>query len=66
MKPVFEKLEALEIPPAGKTKENQEGPSSHEVIGHVIRRAEELRKTWSEKNGVGARSPAMASAAAKV
>jgi hypothetical protein len=48
MKPIFEKLEALEIPSAGKTREIQEGPSSHEVIDHVIRRAEELRKTWTK------------------
>ncbi len=66
MKPIFEKLEALEIPSADKTREIQEGPSSHEVIDHVIRRAEELRKTWSKTNGVGARSSALASAAAKV
>ncbi|MGB8442666.1 MAG: hypothetical protein WCE26_24955 [Candidatus Acidiferrales bacterium] len=66
MKPIFEKLEALEITPAGKTREIQEGPSTHEAIDHVIRRAEELRKTWSKTNGVGARSSALASAAAKV
>jgi very-short-patch-repair endonuclease len=66
MKPIFEKLEALEIPSAGKTREIQEGLSSHEVIDRVIRRAEELRKTWSKTNGVGARSSALASAVAKV
>jgi len=55
MKPVFEKLEALEIPPAGKTRQIQEGPTSHEVIDQVIRCAEELRKSWSKANGVGAR-----------
>jgi very-short-patch-repair endonuclease len=60
MKAIFEKLEALEIPSAGKTREIQEGPSSHEVIDHVIRRAEELRKTWSKTNGVGARSSVLA------
>lgn len=64
MKSIFEKLEALEIPSAGKTREIQEGPSSHEVIDQLIRRAEELRKTWPKTNGVGARSSA--SAAAKV
>jgi very-short-patch-repair endonuclease len=66
MKPIFEKLEALEIPSAGKTIEIEEGPFSHEVIDRVIRRAEELRKTWSKTNGVGARSSALASASAKV
>lgn len=55
MKPVFEKLEALEIPPAGKTRQLQEGPTSHEVIDQVIRRAEELQKSWSKANGVGLR-----------
>jgi very-short-patch-repair endonuclease len=66
MKPIFEKLEALEIPSAGKTIEIHAGPSSHEVIDRVIRRAEELRKTWSKTNGGDARSSALASAAAKV
>jgi very-short-patch-repair endonuclease len=65
MKPVFEKLEALEIPPAGKTRQIQEGPTSHEVIDHVIRRAEELRKSWSKANGVGTRLSAPVSEAAK-
>src|SRR5215472_11793353 len=66
MKPVFDKLEALEIPPAGKTGKIQEGPSSHEVVDRVIRRAEGLRNTWSKTNGVGASSGALASAVVKV
>jgi very-short-patch-repair endonuclease len=65
MKPIFEKLEALEIPSAGKTRQIQEGPTSHEVIDQVIRRAEELRKTWSKANSAGPRS-AQAPAAATV
>jgi very-short-patch-repair endonuclease len=63
MKPIFEKLEALGIPAAGKTRQIQEGPTSHEVIDQVLRRAEELRKSWSKASGVGA---APAPAAVKV
>jgi very-short-patch-repair endonuclease len=66
MKPIFEKLEALEIPSAGKTRQMQQGPTSHELIDQVIRRAEELRKSWSKANGKSARSSAPASAAATV
>jgi very-short-patch-repair endonuclease len=66
MKPIFEKLEALEIPSAGKTRQIQEGPTSHEVIDQVIRRAEGLRKSWAKANGKTARSSAPASAAATV
>jgi very-short-patch-repair endonuclease len=65
MKPIFEKLEALEISSGGKTRQIQEGPTAHEVIDQVIRRAEELRKTWSKANSAGARS-AQAPAAATV
>jgi very-short-patch-repair endonuclease len=66
MKPIFEKLEALGIPSAGKTRQIQEGPTSHEVIDQVLRRAEELRKSWSKASGLGARSSAPAPAAVKV
>jgi very-short-patch-repair endonuclease len=67
MKPVFEKLQMLEIPPTGDSA-NAEGAkrTSHDVIDVVIRRAEELRKNWSKTNGAGARSSARASAAATV
>jgi very-short-patch-repair endonuclease len=65
MKPVFEKLEALEILPAGKTPQIEEGRTSHEVIDQVIRRAEELRKSWSKTNGAGKRWSAPVSEAAK-
>ena len=64
MKPIFEKLEALEIPSAGKAGPIHEGPTSHEAIDHVIRRAEELRKSWSKANGVSVHSST--STAAKV
>lgn len=65
MKPVFEKLQALEIPPSGKVREIEPtGPTSHEVIDRVIRRAEELRKSWSKTNGTSTRVYARASVAA--
>ena len=63
MKSVFEKLETLEIPPTGKAKELEEGPSSHEVVDRVIRRAEELRKNWTKPSDHGARSSARTPAA---
>jgi len=67
MKPVLEKLQALEIPPAGDSRETEPtGATSHEVIDRVIRRAEELRRTWSKTNGASNRSSARASAAATV
>jgi len=67
MKPVFEKLQMLEIPPAGDSTDAEGArQTSHEVIDRVIRRAEELRRNWSKTNGAGARSSARASAAATV
>jgi very-short-patch-repair endonuclease len=65
MKPVFEKLQMLEIPPAGDTTGVDPADlTSHEVIDRVIRRAEELRKSWSKTNAASTRSSARASAAA--
>jgi very-short-patch-repair endonuclease len=66
LKPVFEKLEALEIPPTAKSKEPEEGPTSHEVVDRVIRRAEELRKNWTKSSDHGARSAGRTSATATV
>jgi len=67
MKPVFEKLELREIPPVGNSTETaRAGLSSEEVVGWVIRRAEELRRNWSKTNGAGARSSPRASTAAAV
>ena len=67
MKPVFEKLEVLEIPPSAGAKQIElAGPTSHEVIDRVIRRAEELRKIWSKASGGSARSSAPTPAAVKV
>jgi very-short-patch-repair endonuclease len=65
MKPVFEKLQMLEIPPTtNSTGPEAAEPASHDLIDRVIRRAEELRKIWSKTNGAGARSSSRASAAA--
>jgi len=67
MKPVFEKLQMLEIPPTGYSAGVEPaGPVSHDVIDRVIRRAEELRRNWSKANGAGARSSYRTSAAATV
>jgi hypothetical protein len=67
MKPVFEKLQMLEIPPTGNSAGAEPaGVVSHDVIDRVIRRAEELRRNWSKANGSGARSPYRTAAAATV
>jgi very-short-patch-repair endonuclease len=67
MKPVFEKLQMLEIPPDGDSTEAEGRPeTSHDVIEWVIRRAEELRRNWSKTNEAGARSPSRSSATASV
>jgi very-short-patch-repair endonuclease len=67
MKPVFEKLQTLEIPPAGKSVDaGPAGPASQDVVDRVIRRAEELRRSWSKTNGATARSSSRISAAATV
>jgi len=67
MKPVFEKLEMLEIPPAGDSVDAEPaGLASHDVIDRVTRRADELRRTWSKTNGIGTRSSARASTATTV
>jgi len=64
MKPVFEKLEMLEIPPAGEASNRGEVDiSARQVVERVIRRAEELRKSWAKTTSGGARSSARASAA---
>jgi very-short-patch-repair endonuclease len=63
MKPVFEKLQMLEILPVGDSTEAERTViASRDVIDRLIRRAEELRKHWSKANGAGARAPARVSA----
>src|SRR5262249_20111450 len=65
MKPVFEKLEMLEIPPTtGAEGGERTSHVSMDVIDRVIRRAEELRKMWSKTNGSSVRSSARTLAAA--
>jgi very-short-patch-repair endonuclease len=67
MKPVFEKLQVLEIQPtADPTDAGPAWPPSQEAIDRVVRRAEELRRNWSKTNGAGARSFSRASTAAVV
>jgi very-short-patch-repair endonuclease len=63
MKPVFEKLQRLEIPSTGTSAGAElTGQVSHDVIDRVIRRAEELRRNWSKTNGAGTRTSSQASA----
>jgi very-short-patch-repair endonuclease len=67
MKPVFGKLEALEILPDSNNEGAQPaGLASHDLIDRVTRRAEELRRNWSKTDGVGARPSARASTVATV
>ncbi|MGB7280612.1 MAG: AAA domain-containing protein [Candidatus Acidiferrum sp.] len=67
MKPVFEKLQILEIPPtAGFEGADPAYSISQDLIDRVIRRAEELRKSWSKTNGASPRSTSRISAAVAV
>jgi len=64
IKPVFEKLQMLEIPRAGNAIDAELAEkASHDVVDRIIRRAEELRKSWSKTNGAATRSSSRASAA---
>src|SRR3981189_2723221 len=65
MKPVFEKLETLEIPPQGSSADA--APlvlAAHDVVERVISRAEELRRNWAKSAGAPARQSVRASATA--
>ena len=67
MKPVFERLQMLEIPPASNSVDAEPaGLAPRDVIDRIILRAEELRRSWSKSNGTGARSSSRTSAAATV
>jgi very-short-patch-repair endonuclease len=67
MKPVFEKLEMLEIRPTGDPADVERAKeTSHDVIDRVIRRAEELRRNWLKANEAGTRSSSRASRAVTV
>jgi len=65
MKRVFEKLQMLEIPPAGDSPGvAPAGLASHEAIDRILRRADELGRSWSKSNAASARSSARPSTAA--
>jgi very-short-patch-repair endonuclease len=67
IKPVFEKLEMLEIPPAADAADAERAKqTSYDVIDRVTQRAEELHRNWAKASGTSARSSARASAAATV
>jgi very-short-patch-repair endonuclease len=64
LKPVLEKLQTLEIPPApASTDAEPSRLSAHDAVDRVIRRAEELRRSWSKTSGAGARSSSRVSTA---
>lgn len=60
LKPVLDKLAALEILPVGKTADAgvRRHAASQDVVGRIMRRAEELRQTWAKAKGSGDRSSA--------
>jgi very-short-patch-repair endonuclease len=65
MKPVFEKLEILEIPAQGSLADAAAPAlAAHDVIERVISRAEELRRNWAKPNGAPTRQSVRASATA--
>jgi very-short-patch-repair endonuclease len=65
MKPVFEKLQVLEIPAQGDSPgADPAALTSHDAVDRVIARAEELRKIWAKPNGAPARPSARASVTA--
>jgi len=64
MKSIFEKLQVMEIPPDGNTRDGKlDAKISHDVTERLIRRAEELRKSWAKGNGDTARSSSRVSSA---
>ncbi|HKV25851.1 MAG TPA: AAA domain-containing protein [Candidatus Acidoferrum sp.] len=64
MKPVFEKLENLEILPEGEANSSaEEDLGARQVVERVIRRAEDLRKIWSKANSGTSRPGARVTAA---
>ncbi len=66
LKSVFDKLQSLEIPPQGLPVGAQgQKPSAGNAVEQIIRRAEELRRTWSKSNG-SSRSHGRTTAAAAV
>ncbi len=55
LKPIFNRLEALEIPPEGHEPSSAMDPDSlgSELKERVIRRADELRRMWQEARSAG-------------
>ena len=67
MKDVIERLQMLEITPLEDSAEAEPpGLASHEVVDRLIRRAEELRRSWCKSSEAGIRSGSRASATAVV
>jgi very-short-patch-repair endonuclease len=65
MKPIFEKLEMLEITPVADSSNASDIPDdAPDAVARVVRRAEELRKIWSKANGARTRSSTRVSAVA--
>ncbi len=65
MKPVFDKLQALEISSDGpETSADSQAPS--DLTGRVIRRAEELRLAWASPESASSRRQASSQAAGQV
>ena len=64
MKSIFEKLQMMEIPPDGNARDGKlDAKISHDMTERLIRRAEELRKSWAKGNGDTARSSSRVSSA---
>jgi very-short-patch-repair endonuclease len=66
MKPVFDKLQLLEITPDGPETRSPNSKISDDLIGRVIRRAEELRLLWSGPDSNSSRRQASSQAAGQV
>ncbi|HXJ46963.1 MAG TPA: AAA domain-containing protein [Candidatus Dormibacteraeota bacterium] len=64
MKSIFEKLQMMEISPDGNARDGKlDAKISHDMTERLIRRAEELRKSWAKGNGDTARSSSRVSSA---
>ncbi len=64
MKSIFEKLQMMEISPDGNARDGKlDAKISHDLTERLIRRAEELRKSWAKGNGDTARSLSRVSSA---
>jgi len=67
MKPVYEKLQQLEISPNGTSPSTaKKSQPSADLIERVISRAEELRRTWTNTEPSSSRRQASSQAAGQV